>query len=177
MRYSTRAEKEKDKKKGKITEWFCSVKAGRPRKKAPPAAPAAAGNKKRPCDSSVAPNNDTKRSRGPITNWAMEENFPVMQTTMISVLLAKGVENVVSPMYVPPAANSSVMVHTKTISPSTLHANLKQFQDATKEHNKFIDHLTWGQVFAKLWGFAELLLSEAKIELLGSAIIYHDDAP
>ena len=126
MRYSTRAEKEKDKKKGKITEWFCSVKAGRPRKKAPPAAPAAAGNKKRPCDSSVAPNNDTKRSRGPITNWAMEENFPMMQTAIISVLLVKGgMEDVVLPMYVPPATISSVMVHSTLISSFTLCGNLK----------------------------------------------------
>mgnify|MGYP003563971158 CR=1 FL=1 len=65
VKYATRAEKEKDKKKGLITGFFHGVKAGRP-KKAPPAAAAVAAtsNKKRPFDTSAsaASNNNTKKT-------------------------------------------------------------------------------------------------------------------
>ena len=104
----------------------------------------------------------------------MEENFPMLQTAVIAVLLKrkKGAEDVVSLTYAPPAKDSSVMVCSKSISYLTVHDNLKQFQACAEEHNITIDHLTCSQVYPKSCGFSKVLLNETEVELCSSTIIY-----
>jgi len=164
LSFKTRQQQTAAKKSGRIDGYFGKVAKGHP------------ASTKISMSGSLPMNKTTKEvirstkkgASSSYANWSVPANFALLKSQVIFQIRNRDADN---------DENTGIMPASTTIIPrTTLQRASKHLLAASKNKNISLEAVTCDMIFPQTRGGGKALLHDNDIELLGSTIIYRDEA-